>query len=461
MLRESAFLRRLRKELPVWVQQGWVTPGSEQQILDHAAAHRGPGVRYLPLAFSILGVLLLGAGVITFFAANWSVMPKVAKLTLVFGSMGLAYAGAGTALKYREAPQLGEALLLLGVILFGSNIMLIAQIYHIDAHYPNGVLLWALGGMVTAYLMYSQPAMIAGIALAVLWTGMETFGFDRSLHWPFLILWASCLPAIHKNRWMPASQVAMIGLLLWSWFAFQHLTWSAHAWGSGVPLYLMQIYFLASLGIFVLGMVMATDRQLASFGVVVKRYAAFAALVSFCALTFPDLQRGLEWRAGSGRLHGTAPGLWVIVTVVVLLIVVGLAVWHRIRTTGMERPAYLNWGSGLLGLGIAVVLANLFLSGKHGGEVAVVFNLLFLGGLVWLVYAGMHANDRFLVNAAFLFFGLGLLSRYFDTFWTLLNRSYFFMAGGLLLIGSGYLLEKQRRKLTARMQAAQAQGGRP
>jgi len=461
MLRESAFLRRLRKELPAWAQQGWLTPGSEQKILDHVAAERGPGVRYLPLAFSILGVLLLGAGVITFFAANWSVIPKVAKLTLVFGSMWLAYAGAGYALRYREAPQLGEALLLLGVILFGSNIMLIGQIYHIDAHYPNGVLLWALGGMVTAYLMHSQPAMIAGIALATLWTGMETFGFDRSFHWPFLIVWGSCLPVIYRKRWMLASHVAMIGLLFWTWFAFQHITWKPQEWGGGVPLYLMQIYFIAYLGMFVLGMVMATFRHLAPFGVLVQRYAAFAALVSFYALTFPDLQRGLEWRAGSGRLHGTAPSLWVIVTVTVLAIVVGLAVWHRIRTTWVERPAYLNWGDGLLGLVITVILANLFVIRQHGGQVAVVFNLLFLAALVWLVYAGMHANDRFLVNVAFLFFSLGLISRYLDTFWTLLNRSYFFMAGGLLLIGGGYLLEKQRRKLTARIRTAQAQGGRP
>src|SRR3989304_4314553 len=158
MLRESAFLRRLRKELPVWLQQGWVTPGSVQKILDHVAAQRGTGVRYLPLAFSILGVLLLGAGVITFFAANWSIMPKVAKLPLLFGSMWLAYAGAGYALRYREAPQLGEALLLLGVILFGSNIMLIGQIYHIDAHYPNGVLLWALGGVASFWLRRGFPS---------------------------------------------------------------------------------------------------------------------------------------------------------------------------------------------------------------------------------------------------------------------------------------------------------------
>ncbi len=461
MLRESAFLRRLRKELPEWLQQGWVTPGSTQKILDHVAAQRGTGVRYLPLAFSILGVLLLGAGVITFFAANWGIMPKVAKLTLLFGSMWLAYAGAGYALRYREAPQLGEALLLLGVILFGSNIMLIGQIYHIDAHYPNGVLLWALGGMVTAYLMYSQSAMVAAIALATLWTGMESFGFDRSFHWPFLILWASCLPAIHKKRWMPASHVAMIGLLLWSWFAFQHITWKSQDWGGGVPLYLMQIYFLAYLGIFVLGLVMATYGHLSPFSGVVQRYSAFASLASLYALTFPHLHRGVErWGAGS-RLRVAAQGPWVMVTLIALAAVIAFALWHRVRTSGVDRPMYLKWGDGLLGLTIALVLANLFLTGTHGGPVAIAFNLLFLAGLVWLIFAGMHGNDRALVNMAFLFFGVGLPSRYFDTFWTLLNRSYFFMGGGLLLIGGGYLLEKQRRKLTGRIATAQAEGRHP
>ncbi len=461
MLRESAFLRRLRKELPVWLQQGWVTPGSVQKILDHVAAQRGTGVRYLPLAFSILGVLLLGAGVITFFAANWSIMPKVAKLTLLFGSMWLAYAGAGYALRYREAPQLGEALLLLGVILFGSNIMLIGQIYHIDAHYPNGVLLWALGGMVTAYLMYSQSAMVAAIALATLWTGMESFGFDRSFHWPFLILWASCLPAIQKKRWMPASHVAMIGLLLWSWFAFQHITWKSQDWGGGVPLYLMQIYFLAYLGIFVLGLVMATYGHLSPFSGVVQRYSAFASLASLYALTFPHLHRGVEWSGAGSRLRVAAQGSWVMVTLTALAAVIAFALWHRVRTSGVDRPIYLKWGDGLLGLTIALVLANLFLTGTHGGPVAIAFNLLFLAGLVWLIFAGMHGNDRALVNMAFLFFGVGLLSRYFDTFWTLLNRSYFFMGGGLLLIGGGYLLEKQRRKLTGRIATAQAEGRHP
>ncbi len=75
---------------------------------------------------------------------------------------------------------------------------------------------------------------------------------------------------------------------------------------------------------------------------------------------------------------------------------------------------------------------------------------------MWLVYVGLHLNDRFLVNLAFVFFALAVLARYFDTFWTLMNRSFFFMAGGLLLLIGGYALERGRRKLTG-----QISGGAP
>lgn len=73
--------------------------------------------------------------------------------------------------------------------------------------------------------------------------------------------------------------------------------------------------------------------------------------------------------------------------------------------------------------------------------------------MLWLIYAGMYSEDRFLVNLAFVFFGVVLVTRYFDTFWSLLNRSFFFMVGGLLLIAGGYFLERKRRRITAGIKA--------
>ncbi len=430
------------------MEKGWVNSGADQAILEHVGSQVG-GKSYLSYVFGILGVLLLGSGVITFFAANWAVIPKIVKLGLLFGGMWLVFAIAGYLLRNDRAPHLGQAVTLLGVILFGANIMLIAQIYHIDSHYPNGVLLWSLGGLVTAWLLYSQPALIAAIALAVLWTGMESFGFQRGMHGWFIPLWLAFLPLIYRMRWKPALHVSLIGLLLWSFFSLENLR---H------PLFVVQVYFLAYLALFLVGLVMATYERLSDFAVPVQRYALLATLVSFYALTFPCLQLGHLYPHGKIMRPEIAGG-WLATTLILLGLVTVLALWHRQRYGPHKRPLWLLWGQALVIAGIAMIMANLFIGPSNGNLMAVGFNLLMFAGLVWLILAGSHLGDRFFINIACVFFGLTLMSRYFDTFWTLLNRSYFFMAGGILLIVGGFLLERQRRKFMGQIKFRSAEGG--
>ena len=427
-------------------------PGAEQTILAHVAA-KGGGAPYLTYAFSILGVLLLGSGIVTYFAANWGGMPKIVKLIVLFGSLWLAYGAAWHALRAERAPLLGQALLLFGVVLFGANIMLIAQIYHIDSHFPNGVLLWSLGALVAAYLVRSQPALIAAIALAWLWTTLEHnyYWSRQETHWLFLILWAAFLPLLYRHNFRAALHLALIALLIWSAYTF-----TAHnrLWQSGAIAYLAQIYFLAYLAMFVFGMVLATYDRTSMFARPVQRYGIFAALVCAYLLTSPHLQSGRWSRWGDDAAREAATGDWLALTFVGLVAVVALAAWHRLRTARALRPAYLRWGQALIGAIVLLLLANLFLAGSYGGVAALAFNLLFFAGTIWLIYAGMHTDDRFLVNLAFVFFGVILLTRYFDTFWSLLNRSFFFMVGGVVLLAGGYFLERKRRQLTASIRSS-------
>ena len=455
-MKNDRFLKRLKKEMPLWVKQGWIREEGGKAILEHVAAQGEGGTKYLTMAFSILGVVLLGAGIITFFAANWSEMSKLSKLGVLFGSMWTAYITAYYLIEEKDYPYLGQAILLLGVILFGSNIMLIAQIYHIDSHYPNGVLIWSLGGLLVAYLMGSQPAMVASTGLAILWTSMESFGFERTFHWTFLIVWAASLPIIIRLQWKHALHVALVGLLVWSWQSFMHLAGFSE-WAKGSALYLMQIYLAVYLGLFILGMVMDTYKDLEPLSSIVLRYGAFAALASFHSLTYPDLGIGGRW--GRAPVHGASAYTWFAITVAALLGVALLSDWHRQRSGFDERPSYLKWGQGLLGLLAVLLLVNIFAGGAYGGLMAILFNLIFFAALVWLIYAGMHSEDRGIVNMAFFFFAVTVLARYFDTFWSLMNRSFFFMAGGILLIGGGYYIEKQRRRITQKIMESRKAGG--
>ena len=130
-------------------------------------------------------------------------------------------------------------------------------------------------------------------------------------------------------------------------------------------------------------------------------------------------------------------------------------VWLRTRRGEgtAERPEILGWA--LLALTVAMLGANLFMGADDPLLVWLFLaaNLLYFIGLIWLIYSGYRRGDGFWVNLGFAFFALGLVTLYFDAFWTLTGRSYFFMGGGVLLLAGGYGLERQRRRLLHDMSA--------
>lgn len=449
-MRDRKFSQRLAQELPQWVERGWVQRGAEQDILAYVESQH-TGNERMVVALTLMGVLLLGSGIITFFAAHWAGMSKLVKLLVLFGGMSGAYMAAGVAAARGKLPRVSQSLWLLGVILFGANIMLIAQIYNIDSHYPNGVLLWALGGLLVACVIPAQTALAAAIALAVLWTGMESLDFNRHFHWPFLLFWLACLPLIYRHSWLRALHLALIGLLLWSSFSYTNILWDYPGGDrQGAPLYLMQIYFLGYLALFVGGLLLEQRESTRKLAPATQHYAMFAALCAFFALTFPELQRSYSWlHGGNGRLPASA--LWLGITLAAAGVLAALVRVQQLARQAAPAPAYLKWGRALLATLLGLMLLNLFLPGKAAGPMALAFNLLFFAALVWLVFHALHSGDRTLLNFSFLFFAAWLLSRYFDTFWTLLDRSMFFIAGGLVLIAGGYFLEGQRRKLNQRI----------
>ena len=56
-----------------------------------------------------------------------------------------------------------------------------------------------------------------------------------------------------------------------------------------------------------------------------------------------------------------------------------------------------------------------------------------------------------MVNGALAFFALGVITRYFELSWDLLDRSIVFLMGGIILLAIGFLLERGRRKVLQRM----------
>ena len=64
---------------------------------------------------------------------------------MVLGTITSTYAFAFSLRYKRNAAARSETVFFLGCLLYGAGIWLVAQAFHINSHYPDGVWWWAIG----------------------------------------------------------------------------------------------------------------------------------------------------------------------------------------------------------------------------------------------------------------------------------------------------------------------------
>ena len=432
-MNDRGFGKRLAQELPRWQQEGWVSTTGAQAILDDLEAR--PGTFGWAPSLALIGALLLGVGIITWFAAHWSEISKLMKLVLIFLALAASHVTCGLCLTRVALPKLANAMAFLSVLLFGAAIMLIGQIYHIDAHFPDGIALWATGGLLTAWLLTSQPAMIASIALAAVWTCYEQFDY-QAMNWPLLGYLSLCATLLLRQDWSIAARGWGILLMLWmvGWHAqpWIGLVWDSHA---HIRLFALQVLGIA-------GGWALTQASKHPFARVVRTDFLLAALIGSFAFTFPDFRLPKE-----GAVIASTPWLAAL-TGTLAFYAVGILRLVR----GSELPIERRRIGIALAVGVAVLLATEVILVRSNSLPALLWNGVFLGVLYWIGDLGIRQGDRVMVNRAFTGFSIWMLARYFDMFWSLLDRALFFMAGGVLLLAGGAWIESRRRTLVRNLE---------
>lgn len=125
----------------------------------------------------IIAAVSVGAGIFSFIAANWTEMTKLVKIGIILISMVTFY-GSGWHLKENlNFLKTGDALILLGAIVYGAGIFLVAQMFNIRANWPDGFILWMLGVIVMAFATRSYPLFYFSLPL----------GFISIVGHPFII----------------------------------------------------------------------------------------------------------------------------------------------------------------------------------------------------------------------------------------------------------------------------------
>ena len=419
----SRYIKNLSSDISRWQELGLLSPDVGHKILQDAELRQKRSWFRLPVVLSFLGALLVFAGVISYVAANWVFMAGSLKIGLLMGLMIIAFLSADAAEK-RQVGGVSQGLALLGVLLFGANVMLVGQVYHLPPNPPAFMLLWAGAAAVVAFFWPSQMCAALSFALMVGWALAMSFGKDNFLsgHYVpsskiafFLLPWAGMVLLSMRRSWGYALHTS--GLALGAWILLFVSTMFGNDW-------MYMIGFLLSMALLIFhmaGYVVHTARVGA--GILSKYMWVFFAGWAYIT-SIPDAVKELS--------NGDITPLWALLCVATAAVCVS------------KRFMLL---AGAFALSAFVIS----LPAMQHDVAAVLSCCLVMLASVGMVIDGYRRNETFFINMGFAFFALKLLWLYFDTVWALQSRAIVFILGGLLVIGLGVVFDRERRKLIAKM----------
>jgi uncharacterized membrane protein len=437
----SSFRAALKQELPAWLQEGIVNEDAAQRLttlysLDKLSKESSS---LLAAVIFTLGGLLLGGGLISFVAANWDAVPTFAKVAFLLILL-LAFHLAGYWLWHKkEWPRLGHALVFTGSLVFGANIGLMAQIFHISGEWYGAFGAWALGSLVMAYAARSWITGLLALMTAVIW-------FQGISH-------------AHLSAWMivvPLLMAALFLLLAWQVRSrvlyvatYAGLTWmlcslAAERYTSGK--YVLATMIVGGFAAWAAGEFHRVKNLRPEFG---NPTAALGILILGSSAYIWSFHWWWEFREWVTRA-GDTPALkfyWAIPTVIVALVGLALVVMQQLNASGTRK---------LLVVGISVASAILIVCALVGGADR--------GDMVWLTISvnmaafliaavaiaiGVMDERRLAFWTGTLFTVLLIISRFLEYETSLLTKSAAFTLCGVAMITAGVAYENYLRRKEA------------
>ena len=438
----TKFRAALRNELAIWIQKGIVTEETAKQLssayeLDNL---KHESTRLLSAVIFTIGSLLLGGGLISFVAANWEVIPTPIKLALLFSAL-LGLHTIGFWLWHsKNWRRLGHALIFCGCLVFGANIGLVAQIFHISSNWYGGFGAWALGSLVMAWAVRSWIIGVLALGTSFIWFLGFQSDHDPSASFYPLILAITLLPL----AWIIRSRLLYAGTLLGIIIAACVL---AGYQGSGRQL----LFTMAAGGMFMwtLGELHRASEWRMAFANITGGLGLGLLAIAAYVWSFHYL-----WDA---MVFGPMRSLWAFLFVS-LSIACSLLMWGRARQTQRLLTAGVLLAGGIL-------CASSLLSGAganiSNGEFlfTVTTNLAALILAAIIIGVGLIDERRLAFWLGSLYLVLLILSRFLEYETSLLVKSAAFLACGVAVIIAGISYEKYLRRKAIGIEAGKGESG--
>jgi uncharacterized membrane protein len=209
-----ARLEWLARESSRWRDAGAIDEQTRARIL---SGYEGEPLVRGPVLLIVLAILMFGIGVLLLIGYNWHRIPDSVKVAMILAAVAASFAGSAAAYA-RQRAAAGEGLGLLGTLLYGNGIWLIAQVLHIQGYFPDAFLWFLIGAGACAFLLRSKWIGVETAILLVAWVVAASAASQRPVYL-FAAAWPAVLAIAYRLRSPVTLGIAAFAMPVWAFFS--------------------------------------------------------------------------------------------------------------------------------------------------------------------------------------------------------------------------------------------------
>ena len=196
-------IKWLASELPKLVDDGVISSDAADKLREHyGEVDPNSGRRIALTICSILGSLLIGAGIILLLAHNWRELSRSTRTILSIAPLAISQILALWVLwSGRDSAAWREGVATFLTLSIGASISLVAQTYHIHGDLGSFLLTWSVLSLPLVYLMNASfPAIIYLVGITS-WSGYEQSSAEHAvMFWPLQWCRANWIYRVHWRQ---------------------------------------------------------------------------------------------------------------------------------------------------------------------------------------------------------------------------------------------------------------------
>ncbi len=418
-------------ELKALIEAGIIDENKAKQIASFLETRGAEKPSRIFLVFAIIGAILIGVGIFSIMAFNWSSFSLTSKTIVAFTPLLIAQGLCIYTLAKKENNALWyESVGTILIFAFGGALILISELYTTTVQGDQFILVWILLSIPIIYLLQSSMASILSI-IGITFYAVNTNSFASSnlqissyLFIPFLLSITPFYYALLKQK-SAANFTLIHGVVFWNCLLIC-LTTFCNPFGRMIP---FTFLFLGNLVLILSHQKLFLRRKNDSKNNVLFYLSILGIFIAVVFYSFHD-----NWNTRSFKAYDN----WIFF---IFLILCAFSLGIIIKEKFLDLKKY-----PLLYIFIPSLLA-LFLGKNFPLLAVIIFNILGLLMGLYFILDGNNKNHLGILNIGLLMVLIMILSRAMDIDINESWKGVIFVLLGLGFFLVNYVMIKKRKEL--------------